>query len=93
MPPPTSSVLTRSSRLSITFSLSPIFAPPRIAMYGIAGLSRTRWNAAISLSSRRPAAEGRSLATPHTDAWSRCELPNASLTNTSPFEASSLAKS
>ena len=58
--------------------------PPTIATIGLAGLANAFSSASSSAASSGPAqATGANLATPCVDAWARCAVPKASITNTS----------
>ena len=80
MPPPMRSLSAFCSRLRMTPILSEILAPPRMATKGRSGDVSRRPRNCNSFSMRKPATAGRYWATPTTDAWARCALPNASLT-------------
>jgi hypothetical protein len=77
----------RCRNASSTPILSVTFAPPTIATSGRAGSRRMPVSVSTSRCSSRPAADGRSSATPCVEACARCAAPNASLTNTSPSAA------
>ena len=82
------------TKLLITFNLSLTLAPPKIATYGLAGLSIALEIFLISFSTKKPMHDSAILAAiPAFEAWARWAVPNASLTNTSPKLAHSLANS
>ena len=90
-PPPMIIVVTRGRRDSRTAIFVETFAPPMMATNGFAGFSKTPPRNLISFSMRKPATPGRIFAMPSVEACARCAVPNASLTYTSPREASLLA--
>ena len=84
MPPPTISWSTLSTRLVSSSSLVETLLPATIASSGRAGLSRALASASSSaISSGPPAATGAKRITPWVEAWARCAVPKASITNTS----------
>ena len=92
MAPPMSSASTRSSRFSMTSSLSETLAPPRIATNGRSGDPSALPRYSTSSAIRKPAAASLTWCTmPSVDACARCADPNASFTYTSASEASAAA--
>ena len=88
IPPPTTMLSQISARLNRTSSLVDTFEPPTMASTGASGLSSARDNADNSSANRLPAHTGLPAAaaariTPSVEAWARCAVPNASITNTS----------
>ena len=84
MPPPTISRSTFSSRLESRVSLVETLEPATMASSGRAGFSSARVSASSSaISSGPPQAILASRITPWVEAWARCAVPKASITNTS----------
>ena len=84
MPPPTISWSTLPTSDDSSSSLVLTLLPATIASSGRAGLSSALPSASSSaISSGPPQAVLANLITPWVDAWARCAVPNASMTNTS----------
>ena len=80
MAPPTARTSTLPASDLSTPSLSATFAPPTTATNGRAGSSSRPPSTSTSSARRRPAALGRRVGGPTTDACRRWATPNASLT-------------
>src|ERR1700722_2698577 len=91
MAPPITRLSTRFTRFSNSSILVETLAPPTTAISVRSGLTSafSRWVSSACI--ERPAALGRSLATPSVLAWARWAALNASLTKMSPSAASCLA--
>src|SRR5690606_12583682 len=83
-PPPTISWSTLPTRLVSSSSLVETLLPATMASSGRAGLASALSSASSSaISSGPPAATGAKRITPWVEAWARCAVPKASMTNTS----------
>ena len=88
------SVSHLASRLSITFSLSATFAPPKIATKGLTGLFTAFPRKSISFCIKYPTtAVSTYSVTPTFEQCALCAVPNASFTNTSQRDAKSFENS
>ena len=86
IPPPTMSVEAFFMRLSRTAIFEETFAPPMIAVIGFSGFVTIGWMYLTSFSIKNPPTDGTGMnfAIEAVEAWSRCAVPNASLTKMSP---------
>ena len=88
IPPPIINLSAFSSKADITSILSDTLEPPRMATYGLWGLSTAPPINLISFSSKKPAAVSLIWAAiPTFDAAALWAVPKASFTNTSPKDA------